>query len=142
MRDQDTVARLGCDEFVVMLQNLSEEPLEAALQTKAVGESVLANLNVPYLLQGAEHSNTCGVGATCSMTGCIRTWPRKARRTTPGRCSCWPRNWFLAIRCLVRRGILSAGDHCSFDRPASSPFDDQSPVSDTHCRRAADNGFA
>jgi diguanylate cyclase (GGDEF)-like protein len=64
VRDQDTVARLGGDEFVVMLQNLSEEPIEAALQTKAVGESVLANLNVPYQLQGTEHTSTCSVGAT------------------------------------------------------------------------------
>ncbi|MCF8167410.1 MAG: EAL domain-containing protein [Rhodoferax sp.] len=64
VRDQDTVARLGGDEFVVMLQSLSHEPLEAALQTKKVGESILLNLNMPYHLQDAEHTSTCSVGAT------------------------------------------------------------------------------
>jgi diguanylate cyclase (GGDEF)-like protein len=61
VREGDTVARLGGDEFVVMLQGLSAHAVEAATQTKMVGENVLASLNHPYQL--AEHSYTC----TCSM---------------------------------------------------------------------------
>ncbi len=64
VRDEDTVARLGGDEFVVMLQGLSADSREAATQTKTLGDSILANLNLPYQLQSAEYASTCSVGAT------------------------------------------------------------------------------
>ena len=60
----DTVARFGGDEFVVMLENLSAHLPEAAAQTTAVGERVLASLNRPYTLDGYQHHSTCSIGAT------------------------------------------------------------------------------
>ena len=60
----DTVARFGGDEFVVMLENLSAHLPEAAAQTEAVGERVLAALNRPFTLAGYEHHSTCSIGAT------------------------------------------------------------------------------
>ncbi|MET3132032.1 diguanylate cyclase (GGDEF)-like protein/PAS domain S-box-containing protein [Oxalobacteraceae bacterium GrIS 1.11] len=60
----DTVARFGGDEFLVMLENLSEEPGLAAARTEAVGETILAALKRPFLLDGYEHYSTSSIGAT------------------------------------------------------------------------------
>lgn len=64
VREADTVARLGGDEFVVMLQELSHHAMEAATQTKMVGDSILAALTEPYELNGTVYRCTCSVGAT------------------------------------------------------------------------------
>ena len=63
VREGDTVARLGGDEFVVMLENLSRDGGEAATQTEAVGNQILAALNQPYQLGGHECINTPSIGA-------------------------------------------------------------------------------
>lgn len=63
-RDIDTVARFGGDEFVVMLEDLSEEPIEAAMQAEVVGEKILSALNQAYQLAGIEHRSTPSIGIT------------------------------------------------------------------------------
>jgi len=50
VREVDTVARFGGDEFVVMLDELSVDKSESALQARIVAEKVCANLSDPYLL--------------------------------------------------------------------------------------------
>lgn len=64
LREGDTVARPGGDEFVVMLSDLHEHTLEAASQTEAVGQKILDTLNQPYLLSGHICHNTPSIGAT------------------------------------------------------------------------------
>ena len=64
VREGDTVARLGGDEFVVVLGNLSENSQDAATQTKAVGENILAVLHQQYQLGELDHRSTASVGAT------------------------------------------------------------------------------
>lgn len=64
VRDGDTVARVGGDEFVVMLDDLSENELEAATQAKAIGEKVLKVLNRSYPLDGCEQHSTPSIGVT------------------------------------------------------------------------------
>jgi diguanylate cyclase (GGDEF)-like protein/PAS domain S-box-containing protein len=64
VRDGDTVARLGGDEFVVLLEDLSPNGDEAATQTEAVGEKIVATLNQPYLLAGRENRSTPSIGVT------------------------------------------------------------------------------
>lgn len=63
-RDIDTVARFGGDEFVVMLEDLSEESTEAAMQAEMVGEKILSALNQGYQLAGIEHRSTPSIGIT------------------------------------------------------------------------------
>jgi diguanylate cyclase (GGDEF)-like protein/PAS domain S-box-containing protein len=64
LREGDTVARIGGDEFVVMLEDLSETVQEAATQAEAVGEKILANLNAPYQLGSYTHRSTASIGIT------------------------------------------------------------------------------
>ncbi|MCX7176063.1 MAG: EAL domain-containing protein [Proteobacteria bacterium] len=64
VRAGDTVARLGGDEFVVMLSSLRMSERDAATQTEAVGEKILAALNQAYQLKEVAYHNTPSIGAT------------------------------------------------------------------------------
>jgi diguanylate cyclase (GGDEF)-like protein/PAS domain S-box-containing protein len=64
VRQGDTVARPGGDEFVVMLKDLSEETGAAIRQAELAGAHMLARLNQPYLLNGIEHHSTASIGVT------------------------------------------------------------------------------
>lgn len=62
VRDGDTAARLGGDEYVVMLENLSERPIEAAAQAKFISEKILFALNQPYQLNTHEYQSSVSIG--------------------------------------------------------------------------------
>ena len=62
IREGDTVAHLGSDEFVVMLEDLSENPQDAATQTEIVGEKILAMLSQPYQIAGHQPLSTASIG--------------------------------------------------------------------------------
>jgi diguanylate cyclase (GGDEF)-like protein/PAS domain S-box-containing protein len=64
IRAGDTVSRLGGDEFVVMLVDMSEQLIEAATQTEAVGEKILASLSQPYQLDRNTYRCTASIGVT------------------------------------------------------------------------------
>ncbi len=64
VRKSDTVARFGGDEFVVLLEALSEDVVEAATQTGMVGDKILAALNQPYQLGEHEYRSTPSIGVT------------------------------------------------------------------------------
>ena len=64
IRDGDTVARLGSDEFVVMLENLSENNIEAATQAETVGTNVLKVFEQTFKLEQSEHHSSPSIGIT------------------------------------------------------------------------------
>ncbi|BBJ00614.1 hypothetical protein FGKAn22_23060 [Ferrigenium kumadai] len=64
VREGDTVARFGGDEFVLLLEGLSEDKAQAAVQAQGVGEKVLEALNQPYLLEGSEFHSSSSMGIT------------------------------------------------------------------------------
>jgi diguanylate cyclase (GGDEF)-like protein/PAS domain S-box-containing protein len=64
IREGDTVAHLGGDEFVVMLEELSDDETDAAMQAESVGEKILSSLGKPYQFSGYMHSGSASIGAT------------------------------------------------------------------------------
>lgn len=67
VRECDTVARIGGDEFVVMLQDLSADEKIAATQVETVAAKILGALNQPYPLKGLDaggYRNTPSIGIT------------------------------------------------------------------------------
>jgi diguanylate cyclase (GGDEF)-like protein/PAS domain S-box-containing protein len=63
VREGDTVSRFGGDEFVVLLENLSDNAFESATQTETVGVKILTALNKPYQLAEHEYRSTSSIGA-------------------------------------------------------------------------------
>ena len=64
VREVDTVARFGGDEFVVMLETLHTDLPDAASQAEIVAEKLLASLNLPFDLGGQQHYSTPSIGIT------------------------------------------------------------------------------
>lgn len=70
VRDIDTVARFGGDEFVLLLGNLDADQTLAYDQTKTIAHKVIERLGAPYLLTCAgqadtvQHRCTASIGAT------------------------------------------------------------------------------
>jgi len=68
LRAQDSAARFGGDEFVVLIENLDEELNEAVMQADIVAEKIRHALALPYLLkQGNEditHFSSSSIGVT------------------------------------------------------------------------------
>ncbi len=64
VHEADTVARFGGDEFVVMLEDLSEISENAADEAEEVGEKILAAVSQPYLLADHEFRSTASIGIT------------------------------------------------------------------------------
>lgn len=64
VREGDTVSRQGGDEFIIMLEDLSENPEEAAAKAKTIGEKILISLNQPYQLNNHDYKSTPSIGIT------------------------------------------------------------------------------
>jgi diguanylate cyclase (GGDEF)-like protein/PAS domain S-box-containing protein len=62
VREQDTVARFGGDEFIVLLENLEGPHERAAIVSKSIGDKLLAALAHPYTLQGREFLCSASIG--------------------------------------------------------------------------------
>ena len=64
VHEDDTVARQGGDEFVVVLEDLGDSPEDAAARSEEVGQRILAVLREPYELDGGEHHSSISMGIT------------------------------------------------------------------------------
>lgn len=62
--DDDTVARIGGDEFVVILEGLSQNVDEAAAQTEVVAHRILNTLSAVYMLSNHPNRSTVSIGVT------------------------------------------------------------------------------
>ena len=62
IRAQDTLARQGGDEFVVMLIDLAKQPEEAASEAQRVAQKILDALSKPYTLGTRQHKGSVSIG--------------------------------------------------------------------------------
>ncbi len=62
VREIDTVARFGGDEFVVLLENISGDLHEAAHKAGAVAEKIREALSFPYSIREHEHLSSPSIG--------------------------------------------------------------------------------
>ena len=67
VREGDSIARFGGDEFVVLLEALSEQDQEAAAQAKTVALKILDTLGQPYNLGDTTYNSTPSIGIVLFM---------------------------------------------------------------------------
>lgn len=71
LRAEDTVARFGGDEFVVLLAKLSDDFNEASHFASAVAEKIRANMARPFDLRSGEINSEISIGITLLRSGDI-----------------------------------------------------------------------
>ena len=64
IREGDTVSRFGSDEFVVILENLSERIQDAVSEAEAIGGKIINALGQQHLLEIGDHTCTASLGVT------------------------------------------------------------------------------
>jgi len=64
IREGDTVSRFGGDEYVVLLEGLSEQPIEAAAQAEDIANKILSSINKPYQLASHHYTSSTSIGIT------------------------------------------------------------------------------
>ncbi|MEW6120356.1 MAG: EAL domain-containing protein [Pseudomonadota bacterium] len=66
LRREDTVSRLGGDEYVVMLEGLGPSEVAAAAEAEHIAEKIRLTLGQPYMLGGSEseYYSTTSIGLT------------------------------------------------------------------------------
>jgi diguanylate cyclase (GGDEF)-like protein/PAS domain S-box-containing protein len=62
VREEDTVARMGGDEFLVILNGLDSNQNDAAIQAELVSEKIRSELCKPYLLDKTTHHSSSSIG--------------------------------------------------------------------------------
>ncbi len=60
VRASDTAARIGGDEFVVVLQNIDDKR-----QAAAAAKKLLSSIQRPFVFKGCEHSVDASIGISC-----------------------------------------------------------------------------
>ena len=65
VREHDTVARMGGDEYIVILQHLESSPAEACNDALAFGQKLLQVLSAPYYLEGPDIA--CDIGVSIGI---------------------------------------------------------------------------
>ncbi|NUZ06557.1 GGDEF and EAL domain-containing protein [Piscinibacter koreensis] len=62
LRQADTAARMGGDEFVVIVENLGADAMQAATHAESVATMVLREIGMPYDIDGATCCSTPSIG--------------------------------------------------------------------------------
>ncbi|MDA8092859.1 MAG: EAL domain-containing protein [Betaproteobacteria bacterium] len=69
VRETDTVARVGGDEFVAMFENLGTDAADVAARAEAIGQQILAAFERPCRLGAHDYYISSSIGITCFDRG-------------------------------------------------------------------------
>ena len=64
IRESDTVSRFGGDEFVILLESLSEDPSIATTQVENIANKILTSINAQYNIAGLNYKISTSIGIT------------------------------------------------------------------------------
>ena len=64
VREEDTVARVGGDEFAILLNKLDSESNLAAARAKAIADKITSALAIPFYIGGVRYHTTVSIGMT------------------------------------------------------------------------------
>jgi len=67
LKEGDTLARIGGDEFVVLLEGVSFDREQTALKSEKFAQSLKHHINLPYTLLGYEHTCSPSMGMVLFM---------------------------------------------------------------------------
>lgn len=73
VRAGDSIARIGGDEFVVLLEGLSKQPLVSAAQVQSVADKLLVSLAKPYQFSDYEFYCSASIGGDLFVSGVTPT---------------------------------------------------------------------
>lgn len=64
LHEDDTLARQGGDEFVIVLEDLADHKDDAVKLSEEIGQKILTVLRAPYILNGEIHHSSLSMGIT------------------------------------------------------------------------------
>ncbi len=64
IRECDAVSRIGGDEFVVLLEELSKDPIKSLTQTERIANKIQTVLGQPYQLKMHQYHSSSSIGVT------------------------------------------------------------------------------
>lgn len=79
VREGDTIARTGGDEFIVLLEDMDADEQVAANHAETVGEKILEILGQPYNINGNMQRSTVSIGITL-FRGSVKTTEEMLQR--------------------------------------------------------------
>jgi diguanylate cyclase (GGDEF)-like protein/hemerythrin-like metal-binding protein/PAS domain S-box-containing protein len=71
IRVGDTASRVGGDEFVIILENLSKESIQAATEVENIVSKILRTLTQPYLINEIHYATSCSIGIALFSDNCL-----------------------------------------------------------------------
>ncbi len=83
LREVDIVARIGGDEFLVLIENLSDDPQVAQGRALEVGEKLRAAIDVPFHVPGGGNDNPPTLIHHCSASVGVTVFLGKAHSQAP-----------------------------------------------------------
>ncbi|HEC73731.1 MAG TPA: EAL domain-containing protein [Methylophaga aminisulfidivorans] len=68
LRDEDTIARFGGDEFVILIENLSTKPSKSRSRAEYIANKIILAISDNYTIGNVQYRSSCSIGI-CTFVG-------------------------------------------------------------------------